>query len=175
MSALAGGATLLALRASGAAPAPVPAPAAGVAAPAANVHPVDGPTLKKIVAAQKGKVVLLNLWATWCEPCVDEFPAIVKLYNQYRSKGLTVMAVSLDDPDDKAKVIQFLGRQKAAFPAYLRRAGSVEQFFDPVDKKWSGYAPTTYVFGRNGKVVGKPMTGPQRYADFEAAVKPLLK
>jgi thiol-disulfide isomerase/thioredoxin len=61
--------------------------------------------LRKRLAQQRGKVVLLNFWATWCGPCVKEFPDIVKLYNNYRKKGLTVIAVSVDDPETADEVV----------------------------------------------------------------------
>jgi hypothetical protein len=81
----------------------------------------------------------------------------------------------MDEPRDGDKVVTFLAQQKAAFPVYIRNGGDVGEFFDPVDKAWTGAVPTTYVFGRDGKPVGKPMMGERSYAQFAAAVEPLLK
>ncbi len=139
------------------------------------VQAVDGPGLKKAIVANRGKVVVLNLWATWCGPCVEEFPALVKLQNAYRSKGLVVLAASVDDPQTQSKVVPFLATQKAKFSAFIRKPGDVETFINAVDKEWSGAVPTTYLFDRNGNQVGKPMIGGQSYARFVAAVEPLLK
>ena len=150
----------------------------GGAAPAAdapNVQAIDGKSLKQAIAGLKGKAVVVNLWATWCPPCVAEFPDLVKLRENYAAKGLEVVGVSMDEPEDRSKVDAFILKQKARFPVYLRKGGSVEQFFDPVDKGWPGVVPTTYLFDKDGKRVGKPIVGERTYAQFEAAVKPLLK
>lgn len=140
-----------------------------------NVQMVDVAGLKKALAAQKGKVVLVNLWATWCGPCVEEFPDLVKLDEKYRAKGLTVIGVSLDEPRDGEKVVDFVSKQKATFPVYFRRSADAESFVVPVDKNWTGAVPTTFVFDRSGKRVGKPLIGFRHYDQFEAAVEPLLK
>jgi thiol-disulfide isomerase/thioredoxin len=147
----------------------------GVAAQAPNVQATDGAGLKEALAQQKGKVVVLNLWATWCSPCVEEFPHLVKLHHAYSSKGLTVVAASLDEPEDRGKVVEFIEKQKAGFPVYIRRSGDPEKFIDPVDKGWTGAVPTTYIFDRSGKRVGKPIIGERSYEQFVAAVEPLLK
>jgi thiol-disulfide isomerase/thioredoxin len=147
----------------------------GKSAPKADVQMVDRAGLKKALAAQKGKVVLVNLWATWCAPCVEEFPDLVKLDEKLRSKGLVVIGVSLDEPRDGDKVVEFITKQKAAFPVYLRKGGDSDSFVEPVDKSWTGAVPTTFIFDRSGKRVGKPLIGGRSYAAFAAAVEPLLK
>jgi thiol-disulfide isomerase/thioredoxin len=139
------------------------------------VSATDGRSLKKAIEAHKGKVVVVNLWATWCAPCVDEFPDLVKLHVDYREKGLVVIAVSVDEPEDMSKVVSFISGQKAEFPVYVRAKGSVDAFINPLDRGWSGIVPTTYVFDKNGKRVGKPIAGKRTYEQFQTAVEPLLK
>jgi thiol-disulfide isomerase/thioredoxin len=139
------------------------------------VRAVDGPGLKRAIASQRGKVVLVNFWATWCQPCVEEFPDLVKLDRSYRGRGLVVLAVSVDEPETQAKVPSFLASQKASFPAYVRRPGDSEAFINAVDKDWSGAVPVTYLYDRSGKAAGKPLVGKQSYATFAAAVESLLK
>jgi thiol-disulfide isomerase/thioredoxin len=141
----------------------------------ASVSATDGRSLKKAIEAHKGKLVVVNLWATWCAPCVEEFPDLVKLQASYREKGLTVIAVSLDEPEDKGKVVSFIESQKADFPVYVRAKGSVDDFVNPLDRGWAGVVPTTYIFDKNGKRVGKAITGKRSYEQFQAAVEPLLK
>jgi len=140
----------------------------------AAVKSVDGAGVKKALAALKGKVVVVNLWATWCGPCVAEFPDMVKLHNTYKARGLEVLAVSVDEPEDRAKVVGFMQKQKAGFPAYIRAKGGVEKFVGALDGNWSGAVPVTYFYDRAGKRVGKPHTGLMTYKEFEAAVTPLL-
>ena len=90
---------------------------------AVTVVPADAPTIKKAIAAQKGHVVLVNFWATWCVPCVAEFPAIVRVSRRYKKRGLSVIAVSADSARDRQTRVQpFLVKQGAAFPVYLERS-----------------------------------------------------
>jgi thiol-disulfide isomerase/thioredoxin len=140
-----------------------------------DLQSVDPAAVKKAIESNKGKVVLVNYWATWCGPCVDEFPLIVKLQNQYRDKGLVVIGISFDDPDEKDKVVAFAGQNNVTFPLLMRKSGSLEKFSDGIDKRWSGVLPTTYVIDKSGKRVGKPMVGARSYEQFVAAVEPLLK
>ncbi len=140
----------------------------------ASVSAVDGKALKKALEDHKGKVVVLNFWATWCGPCVDEFPDLVKLHDQYADKGLVVLGVSMDEPDDLGKVVDFAQKQKAGFPIFVRKNGSIEKYVTPIDKGWQGVIPTTYIYDRAGKRVGKPLVGLKSYDDFVKAVEPLL-
>jgi thiol-disulfide isomerase/thioredoxin len=151
----------------------------GNAAPHDTAKPalkaLDGPGLKRTIATHRGKVVLVNLWATWCEPCVAEFPDLVKLHETYRSRGLVVIAASLDDPETQGRVKPFLDRQKATFPAYVRKPGDLDAFVHTLDRGWDGPVPITYLFDRAGRMVGKPLIGAHTYAKFAAAVEPLLR
>lgn len=144
---------------------------------APNVQGTTGAGITKAIRSYPGKVVVVNLWATWCEPCVEEFPELVRLSDAYKGKDVVLLSVSLDEPEDRAKVVRFIQSQKAAFPVLMRTNGAekVEQFISPLDKKWTGAVPTTYIFNRAGKPVGQPILGRRTYAQFEAALKPALK
>lgn len=151
------------------------APGAWSAAPAAGVSSLDGSALKKTLQEQKGKIVVLNVWATWCEPCVAEFPDLVKLHKTYKDKGVAVIAASVDEPSDKAEVEDFIRRNGAEFPVYIRKAGSVEKFIDPIAKNWSGAVPMTLIYGKDGKLSGKPHIGLRTFDQLQRAIDPLLK
>lgn len=140
-----------------------------------EVQSLDAAGVKKVLESYKGKVVLVNYWATWCAPCIDEFPGIVKLQNEYRDKGLVVVGVSFDDPDEKDKVVAFISQNGVNFPILMRKSGSLERFSGSLDKGWSGVLPNSYVIGKNGKRAGKPMSGVRSYEQLVAAVEPLLK
>ena len=84
---------------------------------------VTGAAQRKAVDAQRGKVVFVNYWATWCEPCVAEFPDVVKLYNAYRTKG-SRSSPSRSTSRRMGKVAAFVAKQKAVFPVFLRSGGS---------------------------------------------------
>jgi thiol-disulfide isomerase/thioredoxin len=151
------------------------APASLSAQPAANVSAIDGPALKKAIQDQKGKVVVVNVWATWCEPCVEEFPDLVKFHKAYRDKGVVVIAASADEPGDKAEVEKFVQQNGAEFPVYIRKAGRVEKFIDPIAKNWSGAVPMTLIYGKDGKLWRRPLIGMITNDMLTRAVEPLLK
>jgi thiol-disulfide isomerase/thioredoxin len=136
---------------------------------------VDGKAVKKAIESNKGKVVLVNYWATWCGPCVAEFPDLVKLQNELGPRGLVVLGVSFDEPDEKPAVNTFIAKHKVPFPIYLRGSGSVDKFANAFDRRWSGNLPTTLVYDKTGKRVAGPIQKPQTYEQFKALVEPLLK
>lgn len=149
--------------------------AAALAAPAKGptVTAVDAPGLKRAVGARKGKVVVVNFWATWCVPCVEEFPDLVRLRDKYQSRGLDLVTVSVDDAKDvQPKVVPFLARQRVVSSAFVQK-GDGDAFIEGIDPKWQGDVPRTYVYGRNGKLA-KVLVGKQSALALEAAVKPLV-
>jgi thiol-disulfide isomerase/thioredoxin len=77
--------------------------------------PCQFDAVEKAIADAKGKVVLIDCWATWCPPCVASFPQLVEKHKKYAEKGLAVISVSLDDIEDDTEVLAFLVKQKATF------------------------------------------------------------
>lgn len=142
------------------------------AAPAPT--PVSAKELKRAIESNKGKVVLLNVWATWCGPCVEEMPDLVKLHAAYQDRGLVVLGVSMDEPEDSGKVNDFVIDKKVTFPVFTRKGKAIGELLDVIDRKFSGAIPATYVLDKSGKRVGSPMVGLRTYAQFEEAIKPLL-
>ncbi len=142
---------------------------------AVTVTPADAPAIKKAIAAQKGHVVLVNFWATWCGPCVAEFPAIVQASRKYRAQGLSVIAVSADSLKDRhTKVEPFLAKQGARFPVFLEHSAEPENFIDAFDPTWQGDLPRTFIYDRQGRRV-KTLTGEQTPQTLAAALRPYLK
>ena len=147
-------------------------PAAAYAA--VPVTPADAPVIQRAIAAQRGHVVLVNFWATWCAPCVAEFPAIVRTSRQYQSRGLRVVTVSADLLKDKnTKVAPFLTRSYADFPAFIEKSSDPETFIDAFDPAWPGDLPRTIIYDRSGHKV-KVLAGPQTRRSLAAAVRPYL-
>src|SRR5262249_47554943 len=79
---------------------------------------VDAAGLLERIGREKGKVVLVNFWATWCVPCREEFPDLSRLQSAYAGKGLRVIGVSTDFARESAAVAKFMGEQKPSFPNY---------------------------------------------------------
>jgi thiol-disulfide isomerase/thioredoxin len=131
---------------------------------------VDAKGLAAAITAQHGKVVVVNFWATWCVPCREEFPDLVRLERAYRGRGVSVLGVSIDLPKDMPKVEKFLATSAPDFPNYIKRVGGDDQdFIESVDPKWGGELPFTVVYGRDGKKA-EVLSGKQSYASFEKAI-----
>jgi thiol-disulfide isomerase/thioredoxin len=135
---------------------------------------VDAKGLAAAIASQKGKVVLVNFWATWCVPCRQEFPDLVRLEKAYRGKGLAVVGVSTDLSKDLPAVEKFLAASRPDFPNYRKKSGGDDQIFiESVDGEWGGELPFTVLYSRDGKKA-RVLSGMQSYANFEREVVKLL-
>ena len=102
---------------------------------------------------QDSDVVLINFWATTCGPCIEEFPMIVDLSNQYREKNLAVYFVSADWEDMTKEVISFLSSQGVSGISFLKEEGNDNDFINAIDENWSGAIPFTIVYNKKGNVV----------------------
>lgn len=124
-----------------------------------TVTRIDIEGLKKLLKPN-GKPLLINFWATWCDPCREEFPDLVKLDAAYKGR-IDFITISLDDPSDiKTLVPKFLRQMKAEMPAYLLSTPDENAAITLVSKDWAGNLPLTVLFNtdgttafeRNGKV-----------------------
>ena len=116
-----------------------------------RVTPVTAADIQRAVRNAGAKAVLVNMWATWCGPCREEFPGLVRVAHKYQGQGLKVMLVSADDKSDLAAVKKFLAAQGVDFPAYLK-AEKDEPFIDGMDKRWTGALPATFLYDGTGKL-----------------------
>jgi len=130
--------------------------------------------LRAALDARQGRVVLLNFWATWCRPCLKELPALQALEERYGKQGFELLAVSLDEPEDGDAVVRpFLAKWFPSLKSLLRDAPDMDAMVSVVDPAWNEVLPTSYVIGRDGRVAVR-IQGGKSYADFEAAILPLL-
>ena len=140
---------------------------------AASLTPVDEAGYQRLVAANKGKVVLVDFWATWCGPCREEMPQLVKLEAKFRASGLILLTVSADEPEEEAGARKFLLKSGIAGAAWLKQAKSDDAFIRAIDPKWSGALPALFLYDRTGKKV-KSWIGETPMAEVESAIKHLL-
>jgi thiol-disulfide isomerase/thioredoxin len=96
----------------------------------------------------KGKVVFINLWATWCGPCRSEMAGIQKLYSSIASDSIAFVMLSLDRDTDQEKVVKYVNTKGFTFPVYLPSGRLTQQLTVPS-------IPTTFVIGRDGKIAAK--------------------
>ena len=143
------------------------------AADQSTLPKTTGKGIQSLVAKNKGKVVLLHFWATWCPPCADEFPALVKVYTAYKTRGLEVIAVSLNDFSEMQEVMRFVHEQQPSFPLYI--AGTVnETFYQSIDKRWSSGVPLTMIYDKTG-TLRYFHNDARTYAQFDRDVQSLLQ
>jgi thiol-disulfide isomerase/thioredoxin len=123
-----------------------------------------------LVARNEGNVVVVNFWATWCPPCLREFPDIIDVYNDYRDDGLSVVAVSMNEAEDAEDIDEFLANFAPPFAIY--RAASVDTaFYEGVIDPWYGEMPMTLIFDPEGVLAHahkKPLTYRELAGDVEA-------
>jgi len=145
------------------------------AKPSVVVREIDAASLTAILKRESAaRPLLVNFWATWCDPCREEFPDLVKLDQQFRPQGLDMIAVSLDDlADIKTAVPKFLRQMRASMPAYLLNVPDPDQIISTVDPKWSGALPATFLYDAEGKVVFKHF-GRIKPLELRAAIEKVL-
>jgi thiol-disulfide isomerase/thioredoxin len=146
----------------------------GAGRTAQTLTPVDDAGYPKVVAAHKGKVVLVEFWATWCVPCRAEMPELVKLEQKLRARGLDVVMISVDDANDNAKAAQVLNQTTLPLPGYLRKVADEDKFCASVDPGWtSGAVPALFLYNRSGDKA-RAFIGATPMTDVEAALEKLL-
>ena len=116
-----------------------------------QVTPVTAADIQRTVREPGAKAVLINLWATWCGPCREEFPGLVRVAHKYQGQGLKVILVSADDDKDMAEVKKFLAEEGVDFPAYIK-AEKDQPFIDGLGKQWTGALPATFLYDGSGKL-----------------------
>ena len=127
----------------------------------------------KMLAAQKGKVVLVDFWATWCVPCRKEMPELAKLEAKLRAKGLVLVPISADEPENEAAAREFLTKSGVKQQGYLKAPKDDDAFIRAIDPKWSGELPAIVLYDKTGKKV-QLWKGETTVAAIEAAVAKLL-
>lgn len=136
---------------------------------------IDTHGIERVFKQHRGEVLVVNIWATWCVPCVEEFPDLVKLSNDLQNRHVRVIGISIDDPEDStSKVIPFLKRYSVPFGNFLKAAGNDEEFINALNKKWSGAVPTTFLYDASGKQQAM-MIGKQRYETLRKAVEGIIR
>ena len=140
---------------------------------AQTLSPVSEGNYAATVAAGKGKVVLVNFWATWCVPCRKEMPSLVKMAARLETKGFSLVTISGDDAEAEAKAKTFLQSIGVKGSAYIRKAKDEDKFIGLVDPKWNGALPALFLYDRKGAKV-KAWYGETSLDEVEAEVNKRL-
>lgn len=147
--------------------------AAGTAA-AITVSPLDLAGYEALVSGAKGRILVVNMWATWCEPCREEFPDLVRLQRDLAGRGVEFAVISMDMSDQiEPAVIPFLRSQDVRFRTFIKAPGGDDAFINGVDPTWSGALPATFVYDRSGRLAAG-LKEPITYETLEQTILPLL-
>lgn len=137
------------------------------------VESIDKDKLVKLIKERKGKPLFLNLWATWCVPCREEFPSINKLSEEF--KDVEFIGISVDFPEEvDSKIIPFLKSQNAKFISYVNGFEGDEELINSIDKNWNGALPATIIYDKNGKKISF-MEGKKSYEEFKKEIEKAKK
>ena len=148
-------------------PAPVPAAAGKVAVAVADVAGI-----RAAIEAPGSNAVVVNVWATWCEPCREEMPELLRFYRDHRERGVRLVMVSADDEDQRAEVERVLTAAGFDGPAFIKH-GDDMTFINSLDRSWSGALPSTFLYDGRGKKQ-RFWSGTIGYRDLERGVRKLL-
>ena len=149
-------------------------PAAKKAPAVRDPEIIDQDGYRKLLDRYRGKALLINFWATWCEPCRDEYPMLNQLAKQYAPQGLHLVGISLDDDGEMILVRRFLSKHQPIFPNYRKRPGKEEEFINAVNPRWSGAIPASFFYAADGSQIGN-FVGEAGREKYEAAIRTLLE
>jgi len=139
-----------AARSAGSADTPAGASAGAEVRRAPEVRPATPAQVMAAVRAKGARIVLLNAWATWCVPCREEFPDLMRLEREDRARGLRLVLVSADFDSELPGVKRFLAEHRVDFVTYLKQ-GPDTPFIDTLDTRWSGALPATVLYDGRGR------------------------
>jgi peroxiredoxin len=114
---------------------------------------IDESGLAKLVKNDTEKLLLVNVWATWCGPCVAELPEFVTMNRMYRGRKFQLVTLSMDEPSAKETALGVLKEKKVAATNYLVNIADRDKFAEILDKEWPGPVPYTLVIAPGGKVL----------------------
>lgn len=118
-----------------------------------TVSLIDEAGIKDLLANKSDKLRLINVWATWCGPCVTEFPDFITINRMYRGRDFEFISISADDPANTDKVLKFLKGKQASNTNYLFSVDDKYKLIEAIDPKWQGALPYTILVEPGGKII----------------------
>ena len=135
-----------------------------------NIETVDSAKLDSLIGQRNNKSLFLNVWATWCAPCREEFPDIVKLVNEFDDNDIEFIGISVDYADEiDSKVKPFVESMNINFQIYVQQFASQEVLIEKLHKEWSGALPATFIYDATS-ALKKFSVGKQSYSAFKSMI-----
>ena len=117
--------------------------------------PMDRDALRGELSASEGRVVLVNLWATWCTPCLREIPDLLALEAELPASDFRLLAISMDDAYSEGWVSEFKAKHFPTLVSFINAELDMDMLVSVIDPVWNETLPTSYIFNRDGEVVKK--------------------
>ena len=156
----------------------IPAALAGIMAACAPAPSSTGVVatpaeIQETMRTSEAPLTLVHVWATWCAPCREEFPELLEAYRNTRERGLALLLVSADDPDELDAVNAFLRNHQAPVNSLVSTELSGE-FIELFSTNWSGALPASFFYDADGKLIAE-WTGKRSYDEYMQTIEQLLK
>lgn len=119
---------------------------------APELTPVSANDVQELIRKHKGSPILLNVWATWCQPCREEMPELLRLRDEHKDAGLKLILVSCDFAQESAQATEFLGSLGVTFQTYIKNQVDNE-FVSQIDPDWTGALPYSALINSEGEIV----------------------
>jgi thiol-disulfide isomerase/thioredoxin len=110
-----------------------------------SATPATPETIRQEIESSTAPVTLVHVWATWCQPCLEEFPELLDAYERFRKKGIELILVSADDPSERASVEAFLLKQDSPLGTLISTELS-EKFIETLSPTWAGSLPASFFY-----------------------------
>lgn len=134
---------------------------------------LDEAALTKLVKNDTENLLVINVWATYCAPCVAELPEFVEMNRMYRNRKFQMVTISIDEPEQKDDALKFLQKKFVATTNYLSSFDSKDKLADLLDKEWKGPVPYTLLIAPGGKVIYRH-DGPVKPLEVRRAIADAL-
>jgi len=118
-----------------------------------TLDPIDAAGIKDLLKNKTDKVRLINVWATWCGPCVTEYPEFIAMNRMYRRRDFEFISISADDPAKKNKALKFLQENQSSVTNYIFSVDDKYKLIEAIDPKWQGALPYTLLIEPGGKII----------------------
>jgi len=140
-----------------------------------DVSLLNAGNFKPLLEKHQGKILFINLWATWCVPCKEEFPDLVRLKEYYADSDVVIVGISVDFPDEvESKIKPFLYSQKVNFPNFVQDFKDPIELINLLNEKWRGAVPTTFIYDKEGNQQ-KYLLGKHSFEQFKSEIESIRK